>query len=243
MKEEEIPKITSSFNFWLNFALNFKDTSFVNLLLKEKDDRAKFNKDKLKEIITIIVKFLYDSLNSEEAFNKMLKNNYSKLYELILRLKDIIDNVYNCDLRDEIFINSKNENNEYSVSAEDKNEKEVPAFWFEQKIEEDKNGNLRMPKIINYDNEIKEDKLSINQINNSNDNYINNNSIRTDIIMNNNIQNNNFSNNQINNETQINKNNDKNEINPIKIEADKIEEKGKSTNENNNKINNNPRNK
>ena len=242
MKEEEIPKITSSFNFWLNFALNFKDTSFVNLLLKEKDDRAKFNKDKLKEIITIIVKFLYDSLNSEEAFNKMLKNNYSKLYELILRLKDIIDNVYNCDLRDEIFINSKNENNEYSVSAEDKNEKEVPAFWFEQKIEEDKNGNLRMPKIINYDNEIKEDKLSINQINNSNDNYINNNSIRTDIIMNNNIQNNNFSNNQINNETQINKNNDKNEINPIKIEADKIEEKGKSTNENNSKINNNDNN-
>ena len=154
LKEEEIPKITSSFNFWLNFALNFKDTSFVNLLLKEKDDRAKFNKDKLKEILAIIVKFLYDSLNSEEAFNKMLKNNYSKLYELILRLKDIIDNVYNCELRDEIFINTKNENNENSINVEDKNEKEVPAIWFEQKIEEDKNGNLRIPKLTNYSKEI-----------------------------------------------------------------------------------------
>ena len=237
MKEEEIPKITSSFNFWLNFALNFKDTSFVNLLLKEKDDRAKFNKDKLKEILTIIVKFLYDCLNSEEAFNKMLKNNYSKLYELILRLKDIIDNVYNCDLRDEIFINSKIENIENSVSAEDKNEKEVPAVWFEQKIEEDKNGNLKMPKMSNYNNEIKEDKQSTNQINNFNDN-----NIRNDIIMNNNISKNKFSNYQINNEVEINKNNDKNEINLIKIEADKIEENINNKYENNNSINNNDNN-
>ena len=236
LKEEEIPKITSSFNFWLNFALNFKDTSFVNLLLKEKDDRAKFNKDKLKEILTIIVKFLYDSLNSEEAFNKMLKNNYSKLYELILRLKDIIDNVYNCELRDQIFINTKNENNENSVNVEDKNEKEVPAIWFEQKIEEDKNGNLRIPKMTNYNNNIKDDKQSTNQINNVNDNFIINNNIRSDIIMNNNISNNNFSDNQNNNEAQINKNNDKNEINHIKIEGDKIEENETNKNENNNSI-------
>lgn len=239
MKEEEIPRITSSYNFWLNFALNFKDTSFVNLLLKEKDERAKFNKDKLKEILTIIVKFLYDSLNSEEAFNKVLKNNYSKLYELILRLKDIIDNVYNCDLRDEIFINCKNENNENSEGAEDKNEKEVPALWFEQKIEEDKNGNLRMPKIVNYNNGIIEDKLSTNQINNSNDNYIINNNIRNNIIMNNNISNNNFLKNQIENGTQINQINDQNGINPIKIENDKKEENESNKYENNIIINNN----
>ena len=35
--ESEIPKITSSFNFWLNFALNFKDNSFVDLLLNKSD--------------------------------------------------------------------------------------------------------------------------------------------------------------------------------------------------------------
>ena len=54
MNDSEIYKITSSFNFWLNFSLNFKDTSFVDLLLNKEDDRAKFSKDKLVEIIKII---------------------------------------------------------------------------------------------------------------------------------------------------------------------------------------------
>ena len=124
MNDSEIYKITSSFNFWLNFSLNFKDNSFVNLLLNKNDDRAKFCKTKLIEIIKIIVKFLYDNLNSEEAFNKMMKNHYHKLYELLLKLKDIIDNAYNSDLRDEIFINSNEENLNYKEET-NKNEKEV----------------------------------------------------------------------------------------------------------------------
>ena len=91
--ESELPKITSSFNFWLNFALNFKDNSFVEMLLNN-GDKAAFCKKSLKQILEDIVKFLFQHFKSEEAFNKIMKQNQNKLYELILRLKDIIDNVY-----------------------------------------------------------------------------------------------------------------------------------------------------
>ena len=106
--EAEIPKITSSYNFWLNFALNFKDNSFVELMLN-KDERAVFCKNSLKEILGDIAKFLFDNLKSEDAFNKIMKNNYNRLYELILRLKEIIDNVYDSALRNDIFINVNEE--------------------------------------------------------------------------------------------------------------------------------------
>ena len=220
--DSEIYEITSSFNFWLNFSLNFKDTSFVNLLLNKEDDRAKFSKDKLLEIIKIIVKFLYDNLNSEEAFNKMMKNNYQKLYELILKFKDIIDNVYNSKLKDEIFTNINEENNSFKeeeAKNEDNNEKEVPPTWFEQKVIEEKNGVLRIPKMNGNVNES-------NQFNN-NDNLekVNN------IINNNNIV---FSNNE----------NHNNENNAVQLQnydtiEKKINENELNDNKNNNNINNN----
>ena len=75
--ESEVPKITSSFNFWLNFSLNFKDKSFVDLLLS-KEIKATFCKKSLKQILEDIVKFLFDNFKSEQAFNKIIKNNYNK---------------------------------------------------------------------------------------------------------------------------------------------------------------------
>ena len=64
MNDSELNKITSSFNFWLNFSLNFKDESFVNLLLNrndEKAERTEFCRKKLIDIVNIISKFLYDN--------------------------------------------------------------------------------------------------------------------------------------------------------------------------------------
>ena len=193
----EIYKITSSFNFWLNFSLNFKDISFVNLLLYKNDDRADFCKKKLKEIIKIIVKFLYDNLNSQEAFNRMLKNNYHKLYELILKLKDIIDNVYSSDLREEIFEDDKEDSNN-NKDEDNNNEKGIPQFLIEQKNKEGNEGNkenLRIPQMVDNINET-------NQFNNNNMVDIKN---VNNIIKNNNINFINNNNESLNNENNINK--------------------------------------
>ena len=182
--DAEIYKITSSFNFWLNFSLNFKDTSFVNLLLCKNEERAEFCKRKLKDIIQMIVKFLYDNLKSEEAFNKMLKNHYHKLHELILKLKDIIDNVYNSSLRDEIFINTNNEeqnnidnniNEGIIINEENINDQELPiknVQTINQTIEKNNNEikqfNNKDIDIQNLNNIIK--KNNINIINNKDNN-------------------------------------------------------------------------
>ena len=56
-----------------------------------------------------IVKFMFEHFRSEQAFDKIMKNNFNKLYELILRFKDIIDNVYLSSLRNEIFTGVKKE--------------------------------------------------------------------------------------------------------------------------------------
>ena len=242
--DNEIHKITSSFNFWLNFSLNFKDPSFVSLLLNEKDERAIFSKKKLKEILTLIVKFLYDNLNSEEAYNKNMKNNHSKLYELILKFKDIIDNVYNSNLRNEMFINVVEDNQSCKDEIEDKNEKEVPASWFNQKILEDKNGNLIMPQMVeNINNDIKQFNNNINfenakniMINNINN--ITNNNKESQINENNNDKN--IDNNKEENEKkemQLNNNNENNNNNSNKINSQEINNNNiSSNNENNNSI-------
>ena len=242
LNESEIHKITSSFNFWLNFSLNFKDKSFVNLLLYKNDARVEFCKKKLIEILNIIVKFLYDNLNSEEAFNKMLKNNYNKLYELILKLKDIIDNVYHSDLRNEIFININEDEiifKEQNNKNDSNKDKEMPASCLEPKIIEDKDEELKVPKIeINLKEEINDNNNNIKSINfqNSNDNnYINKfniikNNIDNDLNDNKTIPHNIEKNGNIiieqkdeniNNFKIINNNNDSNIINSQEIVSNK----------------------
>ena len=265
MNDSEIYKITSSFNFWLNFSLNFKDNSFVNLLLNKNDDRAKFCKTKLIEIIKIIVKFLYDNLNSEEAFNKMMKNHYHKLYELLLKLKDIIDNVYNSDLRDEIFINSNEENLNYKEET-NKNEKEVQPKFQQKEINEEKFEKLKFPQmadntntineksqfnnnmvdIENLNNIVKNNNINIMNINKEKgeqNNYINLN-LSNNIIQENtqNIQNiepsilNTSQQNEINNNNFINNECEKN--NNIIISQEIINDNNISNNDLNNSISN-----
>ncbi len=211
MNDSEIYKITSSFNFWLNFSLNFKDTSFVDLLLNKEDDRAKFSKDKLVEIIKIIVKFLYENLNSEEAFNRMMKNNYHKLYELMLKFKDIIDNVYDSKLRDEIFTNVAEENGgfkEEEIKNQENNEKNGDPTLFKQKDADQKIDILKIPKMM--------DNNESNQFNNN-----------VDLEKVNNIINNN----------NINIINQKNEINGAQLEKNENTEKIIPNKENENEIN------
>ena len=185
--ESELPKLTSSFNFWLNFALNFKDNSFVEMMLN-KGNKAEFCKNSLKQILEDIVKFLYEHFRSEEAFNKVMKQNQNKLYELILRLKDIIDNVYGSALRNEIFINVKEE--------EKKNEEDEEN----NKSSQNSENNLKRPNMA----ENNEDELSNNQFNNNSNNNLTN---INNIINNNNITINNIkiiNNNQENVDNNIN---------------------------------------
>ena len=240
----EVYKITSSFNFCLNFSLNFKDISFVNLLLYKEDDRADFCKKKLKEIIKIIVKFLYDNLNSQEAFNRMLKNNIHKLYELILKLKDIIDNVYSSDLREEIFVDDK-EDSHSNKNEDNKNENGISQFLSEKKNNGENEENLRMPQMvdnINETNQFNNNMVDIKNVNNiikNNINFINNNnkSQNNENTINQLIpQNNEKLSDDKKDEKEINKNNN-NSNNIINNITNNNEITGK--NENNNIINSN----
>lgn len=171
-----MPKITSSFNFWLNFGLNFRDNSFVGLLLN-KEVKATFCKKSLKQILEDIVKFLYEHFRSEEAFNRIMKNNYNKLFELILRLKDIIDYVYDSALRNEIFIN---------IKEEEKNDERE-----ENKSDKNSGIDLIRPNMAENDEEdIAKNQFSSNEITNIN-NFINNNNVNINNvpIINNNEEN------------------------------------------------------
>ena len=239
--ESEISKITSSFNFWLNFSLNFKDSSFVNLLLFKKDDRATFCINKLKEIIKLIVKFLYNNLKSEEAYNRILKDNHTKVYELLLKLKDIIDNVYNSDLKEEIFINLNEENPNNKEGPSD-NEKDSEKNENKNNNEE-QNGKLIIPKMVENINEP-------NQFSNNNvDREKINNIIKNNIIINNNLENvslNNNCNNSNNGFNDINQNKilffpnfENNENNENNGNNENINQNKKENNENINNINNN----
>ena len=58
--------IYKSLNFWLNFSLNFKDESFVNLIQSDIDkQKCSFIKKKLKDIILIIYQFLKQNLSTQ----------------------------------------------------------------------------------------------------------------------------------------------------------------------------------
>jgi len=239
--ESEVPKITSSFNFWLNFALNFKDNSFVDLLLN-KGVKANFCKKSLKQILEDIVKFLFEHFQSEEAFNKIMKNNFNKLFELILRLKDIIDNVYDSALRNEIFINIKEEeNNESEDNMSNKNSginliRPNMAENDEEEIAKNQFNENDNSNITNVNNVINKNNVCINNIQIINNNQENKNndininiSNKTSLIQN--LQNNQSNMeiesglNSFNNQKESQEDNNKNEINndnfihPYKIES------------------------
>ena len=61
--EKEIYK---SLNFWLNFSLNFKDISFINLIQSDIDkEKCLFIKNKIKDILLIIYQFLNQNLSTQ----------------------------------------------------------------------------------------------------------------------------------------------------------------------------------
>ena len=223
--ETELPKITSSFNFWLNFALNFKDNSFVDLLLN-KGDKATFCKNTLKQILEEIIKFLYKHFQSEQAFNKIMKNNYSKLFELISKFKDIIDNVYESGLRNEIFINIKEEDDINRISnGNDMNNKKSGIGLMRPNMAEDNEEEVANKQfdnnIVNINNIINNNNISINNIkiiNNNQEEQNNALNISNDISVSQNSKNNNS--NMIvekdlnnGNENESNPENNKNSIN------------------------------
>ena len=157
--DEGAIKISSSLNFWLNFSLNFKDPSFVKFLLVSSDvERVKFIKQKIKEIILIIVQFLYNNLHCKESSNTLLKENYLKLFELIFKFKDTIDNIYNSDLAKEIFIMKEEKTISNDSINQNNNELKMPLFG-EYKCETKKKGKYEIIKNdtpFNSINEIKE---------------------------------------------------------------------------------------
>lgn len=102
-EDSETHNIALSLNFWLNFALNFKDDSFVDLFLLKNEDKVDFIIDELRSILKLICQFLYDNLNSQEEFNKMMKNKYDKLYELLMKFEILFDNLYNSNLKNIFF--------------------------------------------------------------------------------------------------------------------------------------------
>ena len=230
--ESELPKITSSFNFWLNFGLNFRDNSFVGLLLN-KEVKATFCKKSLKQILEDIVKFLYEHFRSEEAFNRIMKNNYNKLFELILRLKDIIDYVYDSALRNEIFINIKEEekNDEGEESKSDKNSgigliRPNMAENDEEDIAKNQFSSNEITNIINFisNNNVNINNVPIINVNEENKNKIINPTNNISLIQN--LQNgqskmeieNGMDNDKENNEENIKSEIKTNNENPYKIE-------------------------
>jgi hypothetical protein len=238
-KISEVPKITSSLNFWLNFGLNFKDNSFVDLLLN-KGDKASFCKKTLKKILEDIVKFMFEHFRSEQAFDKIMKNNFNKLYELILRFKDIIDNVYLSSLRNEIFTGVKKEekNNIIENNANNLNlnlEHNLIRPNMAESDEEDIansqfNDNNNNNNIPNINNVINNNNIIINNIkiiNNNQENIINsvsapNNTSHVKDTENNELnmiieKNNNEDKNEIHQEKNENKINNEEEIYPYKI--------------------------
>ena len=58
--------IYKSLNFWLNFSLNFKDISLINLIQSEIDkEKCIFIKNKLKDILLMIYQFLKNNLSNQ----------------------------------------------------------------------------------------------------------------------------------------------------------------------------------
>ena len=80
--------IYKSLNFWLNFSLNFKDISLINLIQSEIDkEKCIFIKNKLKDILLMIYQFLKNNLSNQGIilfflifYNRTIFKNISTKY-------------------------------------------------------------------------------------------------------------------------------------------------------------------
>lgn len=63
---KDIKRAKNSLNFWHNFALNFKDETFVKFItIKSEHDNKEFIQSKLHEILKMILNFLKENLSSK----------------------------------------------------------------------------------------------------------------------------------------------------------------------------------
>jgi hypothetical protein len=90
---DKILEINSSLNFWQNFALNFKDSSFIKILLIKKNEKIDYSNKILCDIINLLINFLEKNFSSYENCYKITNKKIDNLFELIIRIKEILDNI------------------------------------------------------------------------------------------------------------------------------------------------------
>ena len=96
---DKILEINSSLNFWQNFALNFKDPSFIQILLMEKNEKIEYSKQILSDIINLFINFLEKNFSNYENYHKITNQKIDNLFELIIRITEILDNINESSLK------------------------------------------------------------------------------------------------------------------------------------------------
>ena len=90
---DKILEINSSLNFWQNFALNFKDPSFIQILLMKNNEKIEYSNKILSDIINLFINFLEKNFSDIENSHKITNQKIDNLFELIIRISEILDNI------------------------------------------------------------------------------------------------------------------------------------------------------
>ena len=91
---DKILEINSSLNFWQNFALNFKDPSFIQILLMKNNEKIEYSNKILSDIINLFINFLEKNFSDYENSHKITNQKIDNLFELIIRISEILDNIH-----------------------------------------------------------------------------------------------------------------------------------------------------
>ena len=91
---DKILEINSSLNFWQNFALNFKDPSFIQILLMKNNEKIEYSNKILSDIINLFINFLEKNFSDYENSHKIINKKIDNLFELIIRISEILDNIH-----------------------------------------------------------------------------------------------------------------------------------------------------
>jgi hypothetical protein len=91
---DKILEINSSLNFWQNFALNFKDPSFIQILLMKNNEKIEYSNKILSDIINLFINFLEKNFSDYENSHKIINQKIDNLFELIIRISEILDNIH-----------------------------------------------------------------------------------------------------------------------------------------------------
>ena len=91
---DKILEINSSLNFWQNFALNFKDPSFIQILLMKNNEKIEYSNKILSDIINLFINFLEKNFSDYENSHKIINQKIDNLFELIIRILEILDNIH-----------------------------------------------------------------------------------------------------------------------------------------------------